>query len=166
MAIYDADIDSQHFKEFKPVQIPAFVPYNFADVQTYQSCSNLPKLIICDIDGTILSHHGELSDIYDETLLLLEESEESEMQVLPGVYEKFDQWSKFGHKVILVTARKESMRKSTEELLEYLAIPYDMLIMGVPRGERYLINDQKENGANTAFAVNVKRNEGLENVKI
>lgn len=138
------------------------------DVQVLQSekVQNIPALIRIDIDGVLLSHQGELSDIYDQTLLTLEGDEDAELEVLPGVYDKLDKWSRMGHKILLVTARKESMRKATEELLEHFAIPYDILIMGMPRGARYVINDKKSDGSNTAYGVNVERDKGLEDVEL
>jgi hypothetical protein len=38
--------------------------------------------------------------------------------------------------------------------------------MGVGGGPRYLINDCKPNGLETAFAVNMERNKGIKNIKI
>jgi hypothetical protein len=38
--------------------------------------------------------------------------------------------------------------------------------MGVGGGARYLINDTKPDGAAAAFAINVIRNQGIQNVEI
>ena len=61
--------------------------------------------------------------------------------MLPGVVDKFDEWDSEGHKIVLVTARKESARNITEKALDKLGIPYDLLIMGITSGTRILIND-------------------------
>lgn len=115
-----------------------------------------PKTIVCDIDGTIFKHCG---DITLQHLL--------EPEVLPGVKQCFIDWDIKGYKIVLITGRRESVRKQTEEQLSKSGIFYDCLIMGVTGGERILINDKKPNNANnTAFAINLIRNGGMEDVKI
>lgn len=114
-----------------------------------------PKTIICDIDGTLIKHHGNLSQ------QLLKEPE-----LLPGTLEKLNEWDRKGYQIILLTGRKESMRKITEEYLSKMGIFYDKLIMGVTSGERVLINDNKPSGQKTAFAVCIERNEGLKEVEL
>ena len=53
-----------------------------------------------------------------------------------------------------------------DELLR-LGIVYDKLIMGLGGGIRILINDRKGGRIeDTAFAINVTRNEGVKDVKI
>lgn len=118
-----------------------------------------PKTIICDIDGTLVEHNGGPSSaILDDTVLL------------QGTVGKLEEWDKKGYNIVLMTGRKESMRKKTEESLSNLGIFYDMLIMGVGGGQRVLINDLKvdhdapENP--TAVAINLKRNEGIAKVDI
>lgn len=116
-----------------------------------------PKTIILDIDGCILQHHNStLSDQVSKT-----------MKLLPAVREKFNEWDYKGYRIILLTGRKESMRKETEEQLKYWHLFWDQLIMGVGGGVRVLINDLKPDGDEpTAVAINLKRNEGLEEVDI
>ena len=54
------------------------------------------------------------------------------------------------------------MRSVTESHLKKIGIVYDILIMGLGGGARVLINDRKPNSTkNTAFAINLIRNEGL-----
>jgi hydroxymethylpyrimidine pyrophosphatase-like HAD family hydrolase len=116
----------------------------------------MPPTIILDIDGTILNHSGKLSGQFDENI-----------SVLPGVREKFDEWDKIGCRIILLTGRKESMRKITEKQLNCNNIYYDQLIMGVGSGKRILINDLKsDSNKPTAIAINVKRNEGITNIQL
>jgi hydroxymethylpyrimidine pyrophosphatase-like HAD family hydrolase len=114
------------------------------------------KTIFLDIDGCIFKHKGNLSTQIKNI-----------SELLPGVLEKLNEWEAAGHKIILVTGRKESMRKLTEEQLTSAGVFYDQLIMGVNRGQRILINDLKpDTGEITAVAIQLIRNEGLKNVEI
>lgn len=116
----------------------------------------MTKTIFCDIDGTIIKHnHNIHSNLLQKPI------------ILDGVLDKFREWDKNNYKIILTTGRKEGNRTQTEDQLKSLGINYDSLIMGLPNGERILINDKKEKGIlNTATAFNVVRNKGLENVNI
>jgi len=112
------------------------------------------KTIFCDLDGTVIEHKHSYSSVVKDTPSLLE-----------GVLDKFDQWDSQGHKIILVTARKESARNITEHHLENLGIPYDLLIMGVTSGERILINDNFENNQpDRAQSINIETNLGFKKV--
>ena len=113
---------------------------------------------IVDIDGTILPHMHDLSNI-------LIEAREEINDALPGVVKVFDKWKNESAFIILLTARPESMRKLTEKQIINAALFFDQLVMGVGNGPRYLINDVKPCGMVTAHAVNVERNKGFENVK-
>ena len=116
----------------------------------------MKKTLFIDIDGTLIKHKGNLSK------QVLEKPE-----LLPGVIEKLNQWDADGHKIILTTGRKESMRKATEIQLSEFGIFYDQLIMGLNRGERIIINDGKsDSDMITASAIQPKRNEGLINIEI
>lgn len=117
----------------------------------HNNFSEIPKTIICDIDGCILKHKGNLININ------LEDAE-----LLPGVKEKFDEWDKKSYKIIFLTGRKESMREVTEKQLKSFGLFWDVLVMGATRGERILINDLKPgNENNTATAINMIRNRGF-----
>ncbi len=114
----------------------------------------MTKTIFCDIDGTILKHRG---DIYKNIL--------EPPEILNGVIDKFKEWDKNNYKIILTTGRKEGNREKTKEQLKTLGINYDELVMGLPNGDRILINDKKENGIDyTAYAYNLVRNEGMNNI--
>lgn len=106
--------------------------------------------IFCDLDGTILKHLHSFSDVTN-----------IKPELLPGVREKFDEWDSNGHKIILVTARKESARELTVSHLRMLGIPYDQLIMGVASGCRILINDKLFDNKDRAVSVNITTNEGF-----
>jgi hydroxymethylpyrimidine pyrophosphatase-like HAD family hydrolase len=114
------------------------------------------KTIICDIDGTIIKHSGGQFTQYG-----------GDIELLPGVKEKFSEWGSKGHSIVLISGRRESDRELTEKQLSSLGIFYDILILGVSGGERILINDLKPNiPHNTASSYNVVRNEGLKNINL
>ena len=110
-----------------------------------------PKTIFCDIDGTILEHVHKYSDLTKK-----------QPTILNGVIEKFNEWDSYGHKIILVTARKESARKITEKQLTDLGLCWDQLIMGITSGVRVLINDKlTSSNEDRAVSVNIFTNEGF-----
>ena len=115
------------------------------------------KTIICDIDGVLLQHKNEG----------LSQQLIGEPPLLSNTIEKLTEWDSNGYNIILITGRRESHRKITESYLQNNGIYYDTLIMGVGGGDRVLINDRKPNSdRNTAYAINLNRNEGIKNVKI
>jgi hypothetical protein len=114
-----------------------------------------PKTIILDIDGCLLEHPGAQSTHATKTV-----------KVLPGVLEKLDQWELEGARFIILTGRKESMREQTVHELCSAGIHFDQMVMGVGGGDRYLINDCKSDGRETAFAVNIERDKGLSDVNL
>ena len=68
--------------------------------------------------------------------------------------------------IVLVTGRRESMRKNTEKQLSEAGIIYDQLVMGIGGGSRVLINDDKPNGTKTASAYSISRNNGIADIII
>ena len=111
-----------------------------------------PKTIFCDLDGTLVKHN-EPAEIQSPDLVL---------ELLEGTIEKLWEWDSQGHRIILTTGRKESMRNATVKQLEEVGIIYDQLIMGFGGGDRILINDRKPNSdRDTAYAINLERNKGL-----
>jgi hydroxymethylpyrimidine pyrophosphatase-like HAD family hydrolase len=114
------------------------------------------KTLIIDIDGTILKHRGSLSQILTE-----------DAELLPKTIDKLKEWDLLGYNIILLTGRKESMRKHTINELEKLGIFYDQLIMGVGGGQRILINDLKDHSDEpTAVCFNLVRNKGVGEIEI
>lgn len=116
--------------------------------------SSLSKTWIIDIDGVIFEHnkYKELQPDEDET-------------PLPGVADFFKRIDKSDF-VILVTSRDERYRERTERSLKKADVCYNIIIMNLPVGERVVINDQKPSGLDTAFAINLRRNEGLKSIDI
>ena len=111
------------------------------------------KTIFIDIDGTMLRHNGDLSKQMITPPV-----------VLPEVVERFNDWNRKGYHIVLTTGRKECMRKMTVKALLDNGIFYDQLVMGLPRGERILINDTKPDMNQTARAFVVCRNDGLSSI--
>ena len=118
--------------------------------------NNRPKTIICDIDGTLIKHTGDITNLFN-----------NKPEILPNVIDCIKDWDRKGYNIILITGRKESVRKHTEEQLAKVGIIYDQLIMGVGGGTRVLINDLEPNShEKTAIAINLERNKGFDGVDI
>lgn len=126
------------------------------------------KTILIDIDGTIFKHHGTLSNVLiDEKQRIMGGGESSIANLTHGVLEKFNLWAEQGYTIVLLTGRTESMRQFTERQLQGAGIFYDHLIMGLPFGERVLINDSDDViSKSTASAYSVQRNGGIANVNV
>ena len=107
--------------------------------------SSLPKTWIFDLDGTILVHNGYKN---------------GGDRILPGVKEFFDKIPETDH-ILILTARKEEVLESTIEFLKDNGIRYNNILADIPFGERILLNDMKDSGLKTAYAVNLKRDEVL-----
>ena len=108
------------------------------------------KTIICDIDGTIVKYHKNYLNMLTKGHI-----------PLPGVIQRMNNWEKIGHKIILITGRRENLREITERELTNLGVPFDYLIMGCADQGRVLIND--EGSKVKAHAVSLKRDEGFDN---
>ena len=107
--------------------------------------SSLPKTWIFDLDGTILVHNGYKN---------------GGDRILPGVKEFFDKIPETDY-ILILTARKEEVLESSIKFLKDNGIRYNEILADIPFGERILLNDMKDSGLKTAYAVNLKRDEGL-----
>ena len=74
----------------------------------------------------------------------------------------------FGDTIVLTTARDSRHEDHTLKMLKHFRIRYDRILFDLRSGARVLINDIKPVGMagnseplDMAFAVNVKRNEGI-----
>ena len=110
-----------------------------------------PKTIFCDVDGTLVKHYGPADTCRPD----------HKAELLPGTIEKLLEWDRKGYCIVLVTGRKESLRKQTERQLSEVGIFYDKLIMGIGGGERYVVNDRKPDGREAAFSVSIDRDKGI-----
>lgn len=149
--------------------------------------SNIPT-IFCDIDGTLIEMEEDFPLMIqgnplgrDLTVNFTYPPDLSEgplkkytytdtyfrqYKTTKGSVKKIFDWHIKGYKVILVTGRPECTREFTEKQLQGLGIVYDMLIMGVGSGPRYLINDRDGNGFDKAFGINLDRNTGIGDIVI
>lgn len=91
-----------------------------------------PKTYFFDLDGTVLMHAHAYSNLKNAPALC------------PGVKKALDEIDSRGDKIVLVSARKESARKLTQEVLDELMVPYDQLVLGVSQGTRIIVNDKLE----------------------
>ena len=117
-----------------------------------------PKTIFCDLDGTLVKHSNPI-DIQNPNF---------ELEVLPGVHNKLNDWDTKGYHVVITTGRKESAREATVKQMQRAGINYDQLIMGFGGGDRILLNDRKPHEPNrdTAYVINLERNKGIEDVEL
>jgi hypothetical protein len=104
--------------------------------------SSLPKTWIIDLDGTILKHNGY---------------KEGKDELLKGVKEFFN-IIPTEDTIIILTSRETKYTDQTINFLKQNKIRYDHIIFNIPFGERILINDKKESGLITAYAINKERN--------
>ena len=108
------------------------------------------KAIFCDIDGTILKHHGNTHGVI-----------KNQPKMLDGILERFDHWDERGYCIILITGRRESLRDITENQLRSFGLFWDYLIMGTGPGDRLLIGDKTPEGHISNFSINLDRDSGF-----
>lgn len=115
-----------------------------------------PKTVILDIDGTLVWQGGPPGASLKEG------------DAIAGTVEKLWEWDSLGYRIVLMTGRREGSRAVTEKLLSDLGIIYDTLVMDAGSGVRVLVNDIDPKHADIpkAIAVNIRRNEGIANLKI
>ena len=108
--------------------------------------SSLPKTWIFDLDGTILVHNGYKN---------------GGDRILPGVKEFFDKIPETDY-ILILKERKEEVIESSIKFLKDNGIRYNEILADIPFGERILLNDMKDSGLKTSYAINLKRDEGLD----
>jgi len=111
--------------------------------------------IFCDVDGTIIEHEDIPN--YDQPL-----------KILPGTLDKLKEWNDEGYSLVLTTSRKSENQKELISALKNANIQYDHIIMDIPSGPRYLINDRKPSAILTphSIAFEVERNRGINDLEI
>lgn len=105
--------------------------------------SQLGKVWVLDLDGTIVKHNGYKIDGYDS--------------LLENIEKLFSQISD-KDMVLFITSRSEKEKGITEDFLKKNNIRYDYIIYNAPYGERILINDTKPSGLCMAYGIATKRN--------
>lgn len=111
--------------------------------------------IFCDIDGVLVEHE----DVPDYSRPL---------RALPGSIERLREWMNDGYFVVLTTARLAAHEDAMRAALEAAGVPFHHLIMGLPSGPRFLINDRKPSAllVSQATAFEVERNQGIHHLSI
>lgn len=118
--------------------------------------TNIPGTIFLDIDGTIFKHK--------KALYRMGSIDPKDIEVLPGVVKQIEKWKFANYAIIITTSRPKSMKRITKKQLELGHIVYDKLIMGLPHGQRIVINDTKPDSGpdwDTAVGIVVMRDVGL-----
>lgn len=125
----------------------------------YKPLLERPRTFLIDIDGVII----EQSNKWDDGRI----PDEHDFKELPSSRRTINRWKADGNKIVLTTARPEPYRFRTEHQLQRIGIMYDVLIMGLPNGQRILINDKKpQEDIDTAIAINLDRDVGLGGIEI
>jgi len=106
-------------------------------------------LFFVDLDGTIVEHN------YDP--------ENTMEKIIPCSINVLRSLTNYGVELCLTTARSKEHTEQILYVLEnYHDLPFKYCLTDLPSGSRYLVNDFVTN--KKAFAINVKRNEGLRGV--
>lgn len=111
------------------------------------------KTILCDIDGTVFNYRR------------FEDIESIPATPIPSVIEYLQRAKERGDRIIMTTARPESMYLFTYNELKKHNVPFDQIITDLERGPRVLINDKdpKYPGKPRAIAINLDRDKGFSN---
>lgn len=120
------------------------------------------KTVFCDIDGVIFEHPENFLDLYKKVLV------NPVGNPIPGSKEKILSWYCLGYKIIFTTGRPESEYNIIWKALTDHGFYFDQLIMNCGADQRFVINDidPLKPEREKAFGINIKRNEGLQNVEI
>lgn len=110
-----------------------------------QQPTELARTWFLDLDGTLLVHNGYLQQAD---------------QLLPGAA-LFLQQIPDQDCIVITSARPEEYRQATAQFLRDQGVRWDLMLLGLPTGQRILVNDIKPWGEITAVACNVVRNAGL-----
>lgn len=111
--------------------------------------------IFCDVDGVLVEHE----DVPDYTRPL---------RVLQGSLERLREWREQGYFIVLTTARDAAHEPAMRAALAAAEVPFHHLVMGLPSGPRFLINDRKPSAllVSQATAYEVERNQGIHHLSI
>lgn len=119
---------------------------------------DFPKTFFIDIDGTIVPYPRYKGELDDKI-----KSDKYVEDLLPGAKDFFNNLNE-NDVVIFTTGRQEKYRKLTERTLKHHNIKYKHLIMNLPIGKRYLINDTRNMLFQKSIAINLLRNKGFGDV--
>jgi uncharacterized HAD superfamily protein len=113
-----------------------------------------PKTFFIDIDGTIVHN------LSWEELELHSKIPDFVQELLPGVKEFFTNLNEKDI-IIFTTGRGSEYRDMTERTLHHNNIKFHCLMMDLPIGQRFLINDTVNIFFKKSIAINVLRNVGF-----
>ena len=159
-SVIDLGLNTRRINRLEKVQVERFTSLGTRNLVDKARSEKLlggsfkePGSIILDVDGTILIHDdggGVGKFDYQKTGILVES----------GIPDWIRQLKKSGFTIVLMSARNEESRGNLEKQLEYFGILYDLLIMGISGGPRFLLNDTKDSLPifPTAYSFNFPRN--------
>jgi hypothetical protein len=124
---------------------------NFIDIGTLREFRKVQRssaVIFCDVDGVLCKNGSKFSSHGWDTEII-----ESNLEALRQLQDQQPV------EIIITTARPESERKRLLQKLENAGLKIKECLMGLPHGQRILINDfASTNTYPTATAVNIPRN--------
>jgi len=142
-------------KTHKVLSVPIKEAIFFGDPQSYEKVLNqeFRGTVFCDIDGTIIKHE---TDHFARII------------PLSGSIEKLSAWQRDGYYIVLTTARDRQCRDILEKQLNEHGLVYHELLMNLPSGPRYLINDRKPQEPLKAMAKAYEpdRDEGIKTIDL
>lgn len=109
--------------------------------------NNQPKTWFIDFDGTLVMQKSHMID--DDV-------------ILSGTKDFFEKVVQEDDCVVITTARDHTHQKRIKDFFIKNEIRCDIILCGLPTGSRILINDKKPDGALTAYAHNLNRDEGID----
>ena len=118
--------------------------------KTELTLSPLGHTWVLDFDGTLVKHNGYMN---------------GKDEWLPGALEFLHSIPE-GDYILILTSREKEARQQTEAFIKAAGVRYDDIKFEMPMGERILFNDDKPSGLRCAYAVNPKRDQGLEHITI
>lgn len=111
------------------------------------------KTIFIDLDGTLIEHQSSPWNPDND-------------KILPGTIEKLKEWTNKGYKIILTTGRPLQFCVKVLNIFYSEGITFFQIVGNLPLGERILINDIKFDKDKKASSIEVKRNEGIQNIEL
>lgn len=105
------------------------------------------KTWFLDFDGTLVeqkSHYGDKD------------------YILPKTKDFFRKIVKDNDFVVITTARNDDHKDRIALFMQTHGLKCDMIMCGLPAGPRFVINDKKPDGTETAYSLNLTRDLGID----
>lgn len=110
--------------------------------------SKLAKTWFIDFDGTMVTHRGKDTNFGKDILL-------------PNVKEFFERIEETDT-IVITTARRSEEVIGISQFMRENRLPYHHILANLPTGARVIVNDIKPSGYQTAYAVNLIRDSGID----